>query len=665
MTFLLQNPALIGLLGLAGLPLLVHLISRARPPVYRFSNIEFLRRVMRSTARVKRPKDRLLLVLRTLALLALAAAFLSPVLVSKSVSLPGEEVTVVMLVDRSASMAAREGAGSRFDNARSRAVEYLESRKPTAANLIWIDAAPDAVFPEPSPNLSFLVEQLNQARAEAEDGPPGPAFDTALRQLAMARGRRELVILSDFQQSAWRDFAPSLPSDVTVHAQQVASETPANVAVTGLLAQLARPVVGQEVTLLARVHNHSPQPARVQLTMDADGARRSQAADIPAWGESEIAFTVRPANAGPMPVSVSCDPDPFPNDDARFAVVGVRESLRLAIGGPDDGAEARLLKKLAAALPWLEAETADTAARQPDFRYIGAWDGADASGLRALAEAGTTLIVRPANGCPPESAAELLEIDSGIFAAAFARESSPDGWTVLPEEDHPAVHLFRGGDFGNPFAGSFRTRITLPASLASEGRPVAWFADRKPAIVEFATAGAPIVLWSLPLETEFTDWPMQGAFLPAMAEMLLQFRPRSGDAASETSAGSALSWSSTHPDHPGAIRLIAPDGNALDLVETSTAAGTSWSWPGPAAPGIYRWVAMGQTVAATPVNLPEVESDLRTLAEVPAVGRLESASGGLVRKAALANGIPMWPWLAILALAFLFIESLIHLRQPR
>jgi len=662
MTFLLQNPALLGLLALAGVPLLVHLISRARPPVYRFSNIDFLRRVLRSSARVRQPKDRLLLILRTLALLALAAAFLSPVLISKSVSLPGEDVTVIMLIDRSASMAAREGAGSRFDIARGQATEYLESRRPTAANLVWIDAEPDTVFPEPSPNIPFLVERLNEARPAPEAGPPGPAFDAALRQLANARGRRELVILSDFQQSAWRDFEPALPPDVTVHAHQVASSSPANVAITGLLAQPTGPVVGQEITLLARVRNFSPDPVRAQVTMDADGARRTEAAEIPAWGESELAFPLRPAGAGPLPVSVSTEADSFPADDSRFAVIHVRESLRMTLDSPGDSADFRLLMKLASALPWLDAGSADASVRPPDFRFIGAWDGSDAADLRAMATAGTTLIVRPATSCPPAALAELLDVPPDLMPASFSKESSTEGWSVLPEENHPAIQLFRAGDFGNPFAGTFRERIPLPSPLAAAGRPIASFADRKPAVTGFPTPGAPILLWTLPLDPAVTDWPLQGVFLPAVAEILLHARPRGTTAGNETSSGGGLAWSSADPELAGTVRLVDPDDNPLDLIESNTADGTTWSWPGPARPGIHRWQSSGQTLAATAVNFPEIESDLRPLEDAPAIGRLESGAGTLLRKAALANGIPLWPWLALLALAFLLTESIIHLR---
>src|SRR6478735_6678719 len=170
MSLFFQQPWLLPLLALAGLPLLVHLLSRTRPPVYRFSNLEFLQRVIRRTARFRRPKDWLLLAMRTLAIAALAAAFLGPLLLSKHGMLPGEKRTLVLLVDRSASMAARDGTTTRFEAAVLAAREALDTLRPEAANLVWIDAEPAAIFPEPAPNRSFLAESLEQASARPEPG---------------------------------------------------------------------------------------------------------------------------------------------------------------------------------------------------------------------------------------------------------------------------------------------------------------------------------------------------------------------------------------------------------------------------------------------------------------------------------------------------------------
>jgi len=664
MLVLFHYPALLGLLALAGLPVLVHLLSRARPPVYRFSNVEFLRRVLRSTARIRRPKDWLLLALRTLALCALAAAFSWPVLISKSAALPGEKSTVILLIDRSASMAAREGAGSRFDSACAQATRFLEQSKPDNANLIWIDAEPDAAFPEPAPNLDFLTDLLQQARPVPEAGALSAAFDLALRQLAKVGGHRELVVISDFQATAWRDFAPRLPANIVVRAQCVATTTPPNVAVSRLIPQPAEPVVGQDLTLLTRVENFSAEPVRTQLTLDADGARQSQAIDIPAWGEAESAFVIRPANPGPMAITASIEPDGFPGDDARHTVVQVRDSLRLALTAPPASADGRILGKLATSLKWLELAGDPADVRPADFHFISGWSGATPAELRKLALAGTTLIVRPAAACPLAAIRDLLKLPVDPADGPLALDASPSGWTATPDEAHAANQLFRSGDFGNPFAGTFRERLHLPASLASQPgiRPIAHFADGIPALLEGPTDHASILLWNLPLDPAKTDWPTQGSFLPAIAEILLRTRPRGSAEPAYSLPGSPLTWTSNDPAHAGALTLLGPASEPVALTESTAAAGTLWQAKVPAVPGLYRWQISGQPIAFTAVNFPDSESDLRPLETTPTFGKLDSSNDSLVRQAALAQGLPLWPWLALAALLFLILESVVHSR---
>ena len=691
MLLFFQHPALLGLLALAGLPLLVHLLARARPPSYRFSNIEFLRRVRHRTARLRRPQDWLLLALRTLALLTLAAAFASPVLVSNNSALPGEKSTVILVIDRTASMAAREGAGSRFETACTRATRYLETTRPTTANLIWIDAEPDAVFPEPGPNIEYLTDMLKQAEPRPEAGALAAAFDLALRQLARATGHRELVVLSDFQATAWRDFSPKLPPNVTVRAERVATTAPANLAVSDIICQPADPVVGQDLTVLARVRNFSADPVRTQLTLDADGARQSQALDIAPWGEASAAFNLRPAAAAPLPLTVLTEADAFPLDNARHTVVRVRDALRLALEVPDNSAEARIFRKFAAALPWLELVPPAAAGHAPDILFTSPWTGGAAENLRHAAQAGCTVIVRPAANMPATAMARLLGMAALPEAAALASEKSAAGWAVVPEETHPAIHLFRNGDFGNPFAGTFRERLQLPHSLTeiAGARLIARYADGVPAILEFPTepavgpeaagsAGNPatamdvrkhhggsILVWNLPFESAQTDWPVQGVFLPAIAEILLRTRPQGSAEAATTQPGSPLVWTSNDPARNGAVTLIGPANQALALTETTTPDGTVWQAHQPATPGLYRWQISGQNVDFTAVNFPDSESDLRPLEAAPGFGKLDAGGDTLARQATLAQGLPLWPWLVLTAVLCLALESLIHSRKPR
>nr|MCU0782252.1 VWA domain-containing protein [Akkermansiaceae bacterium] len=650
MSIIFQHPALLGLLALAAVPLLVHLLSRARPPVYRFSDVGFLRRVLRTTARMRRPKDWLLLALRTLGLAALAAAFAAPLLVSRDGEAPGERTTSILLVDRSASMAAREGLGTRLDAACAAAAAYLEQARPQHANLIWIDAEPDGVFPAPGPNISFLAEALQQARPVPESGPPAAALTMALRQLAAAGGRRELVVISDFQASVWRDFAPKLPAGIALRTQRTATTAPANIALTRILPQPAEPVVGQEVTVLVEVRNFSAEPVATRVTLDADGALQSQPARMVPWGEAQVAFVVRPAAAGPMPVTTALAGDAadlFPADDTRHAVVRVRDSLRLAITAAAPPAEEPLLRRLASALAWLEIVPPGQSAA-PDFTYHAAWQGESPEALAQAAAEGVVQIVRPAPGCPVGAVRTLMGMPPATGDGPLAPEASAAGWEALPARDHPATRLFEDAEFGNPFGGRFRERVKLPANLTAQGvRPVATYADGIPAVLERTTAGAPVLLWNLPLDPAKTDWPTRGAFLPAIAELLLRSRPQTTSDAGEIAPGARVAWSSADPAHTGAVSLLGPDGSPIGLTESADAEGTRWQAASPAVPGLYRWLISGQPIAHTAVNFPAVECDLRPLEANPAFGKLDAGAKALVNQAALAKGIPLWPWLVL------------------
>jgi hypothetical protein len=671
MSFLLQHPAFLGLLALAGVPLLVHLLSRAKPPQYRFSNVEFLKKVLRLTSRFRKPKDWLLLALRTFALLALAAAFLGPLLLSKNAPLPGEKRSLVLLIDRSASMAAKEGAASRFEAACAEAGHLLDAARPDLANIVWIDAAPDAVFPDPAPNRDFLAEELTKASARPEPGALDAAFELAVRQLRGTGGRRELHVISDFQSSAWKDFLPVVPNDIELRMVPVAKEDVPNLAVTSLVPLPAAPAAGQQMIVQCRVANFSAEPRRVSLTLDAGGSRQSQPLDLPPGGEAEAAFTVRCAAAGLLPLAAEIDADTFPADDRRHAIVRVRESIRLAIAAPDTHPAANTLIQVARALPWLEAlPAADPQSLPPcEMVYFPAWDGSNPEALRDLAARNTAILVHPAPTCPASAIATLFEVGSDALgrpersptadpaSGPLGLESSDQGWEASPASDHPAFKLFAGGEFGNPLGGRFlqRVRLTAPPSATI----IATFADGKPALLE--AKDRPLLLSNLSLDPAAATWSGESAFLPAIAELLLHLMPRNSNESFLAEPGGTLAWTNPAADASGAPVLEAPDGSQPAL----TATGDTWKSETPAVPGIHRWLVSGQPVHLTAVHFPESESPLRPLATPPAAGPATLATAGsAARRAALDQGLPLWPWLIAAALLFLLLEGVITTLKP-
>src|SRR5215213_4222560 len=115
MNLSLLNTSLLACTALVVVPVLAHLFAKARPKEFPFPSLQWLRHVERKTANLRKPKDWLLLLLRTLAVAALVAAFLQPLLFSGAqLTAANARKTLVLVVDRSASMGFVEQGRSRF-----------------------------------------------------------------------------------------------------------------------------------------------------------------------------------------------------------------------------------------------------------------------------------------------------------------------------------------------------------------------------------------------------------------------------------------------------------------------------------------------------------------------------------------------------------------------
>ncbi|HEX8296016.1 MAG TPA: BatA and WFA domain-containing protein, partial [Chthoniobacteraceae bacterium] len=188
MRLIFQNP--LWLLGaLALVPLLAHLFSRTRPRRREFPSIWLLREAMRRVTRVRRPRDRWLLLFRTLAMAALALAFLQPLLLSRLVGRSTGAKTAVLVVDVSASMGYADGTRTRLAQAAAAAEEWLTALPANSrANIVWAQAQAGSVLPEPGANREFLRSALRQVTVRAEVADVDGALALALKQLAEADG---------------------------------------------------------------------------------------------------------------------------------------------------------------------------------------------------------------------------------------------------------------------------------------------------------------------------------------------------------------------------------------------------------------------------------------------------------------------------------------------
>ncbi len=679
MNIILANPALLPFLLLAGVPLLVHLFARARPPVYRFSSNAFIARLQRETARLRRPRSWLLLLLRTLLILALVAVFLQPVRFAiRNPASRFEARHVVVIVDATASMAYADGAQSRFAAACAEADAALAGLTARdRANIIWLRQPPAAVLPEPTGDTAYLREALRKARVSAGSGDPAAAFTLALAQITGAEGRREICLVSDFQSTAWEKFAPEVPTDVRLLRIPVAHSEAENTAVTRIAVEPPRPIVGEQSVVICELANFSPQPRRRTVFLEAGDIRRSADLLVPAWGTAIASIPCQFASPGSVALVATTEEDAFPVDNRRVAVVMVDAHARVVIDG-EAKSTAEAWTRAINALGWAQATPPDALANpdaRTDLMLVAGWNGSDPEAVMATLQVGTPVVVLPQPGL---ATGRLREIVTAIPAKAGTTNTSlpaskalvvpPSGGVTeevlaVPQRvkvsapDERLFELFRSEGIDTPVRGGFSRRLRLPPDDVPPALTLLAFADGLPALTR--SPGLPLYLWLMPLAAEDAEWPRHAEFVMFMGELLrLHRRDRQDGLPVPGYPGDMLHFESARPLTTGGLELTHESGLAVGVSEQFREGVIRFASDTVEQPGLYTWRNGTDTVAMHAVNVPAVESDLRTSDPKQQQDARDTVIAGGAALRDLHEGRPLWPLLLAACLALALLEGL-------
>ena len=191
------------------LPFLLHLFSRRKVKVIPFSSITYLKAMQKRQVRAIKIRQVLLLLIRTLIVLAVVLAFARPALRGGYLGAHAS-VTAAIIVDNSASMGLTVKDGRLFDLAQKRAKEIVDQMGPadevavraTVDNLS--SSLDDAYIANLFGNAAQAGEQIGHLTVS--DG-RGNLVDKLNQTIDLVKQRpnlnREVYIISDFQQSGF------------------------------------------------------------------------------------------------------------------------------------------------------------------------------------------------------------------------------------------------------------------------------------------------------------------------------------------------------------------------------------------------------------------------------------------------------------------------------
>jgi len=663
------------LLGLAALavPVLLHLSQRARRDPVRFPSLAFVRRVPFKTTERRRLRDRLLLLLRALALALLAVAFARPLFERDALAGgPAAAREVVILLDGSASM----GYGDRWRRAREAVQRVGSTLGPEdQATLVLFSATPTAMGPATS-DPARLEGYLAGVEPHGGATRYAPALDLARDIVEQSpRPRRAVVLITDFQRSGWDGRADlRLPSGTAFEPVAVGGGEVENVAVAGVTLQRS-PENGGRVTVAARVANLGERDAEVRVQL---GTGERQLHELPTTvGAGQVSLVQFPAIALPVAPAaawVRTTGDALAEDDVHHFVLRAIPRIPVLVVEPPGRPERETLylrRALAIgrdpaldATPRASPSAADVnAARVVILNDAPFPSGEAGRALIRLVESGGGLLWAlgaHARGIPSELRASFGELSGQPVDRVTAR----GGVLGVADYAHPIFAPFRnarGGDYGAVRLYRYR-RLTPPDSA----RVLAWSDDGAPVLVESRLGAGRVLLWTSDFGNVWNDLAVRAVFLPTIHESVRHLARHREPPASYT-VGQTVDPADLGGD---AVEMVleVPDGSRR-AVPAGVRAPLALERA-----GLYvlRPLAGGAGLPFA-ANLDPAESDLAQLdrsAFVAAAsgaepGGDEVAGGGDLTAEERERRQRLWWYGALAALAILMTESVMAGVRPR
>jgi hypothetical protein len=674
MSFL--NPLFLFGLAAAAVPILIHLFTRKRPRDVPFPSLEFLVEVNRSEIRRMRLRQWLLLLLRTLAVAALALAMSRPALKGNSGLAHGGSTTVVALMDQSGSMGATAAGGTLFGEAR-RAVEGLLATLGPEDELLLVpyDDGPHPISARPLADARRLRSAVQGLTATARATDHTRALEFAARALAESHAlNRELFWLSDFQATGFGPGAATAPSAPDgpwarsrVYLMPLVPTSRANVGLTD--ASLAPTESGTALTIAGVAHGAKAGDLSVAVRdLAADAELGRGYLSIPQDGE---ASTMLPLARLPERGGVALIPDDaLALDNRRVFAAGPAGAARVLVREDGPASPVRLALEAGGSASGLEVTAVDAAGLAARIAGVDVVVLDDLPRLGPIEEqavldfyrgGGGVLVVLGSHAAPAFWNASLLgELGVGTLGPMEPAASGAVWRLRRAVAGHPVLAGFPARP-GEPLStASFRSiRVLGPgaARAAAPTRVLLEYDRSRPALVEAPHA----LVFAAALEPAASDFTVSGAFLPLLHQCVKVL-------ARGTAAGSLAPGERYRaPAGTGAWRIEDEEGHEIPSELVAAGGATRLTSAPLERPGLYRVLQGGALRNTFAVNPSVQESDLAEVPEASLVRAFPPGRAQLLRPGAdLARrvrearfGRELWSWFVIAALALLVAEMII------
>ena len=710
MNFTFLNGAFLFATLAALLPLLIHLISRRRVSTVDFSSLRFLKELERKRIRRVRLRQILLLIVRSLIILAAALALARPTL--KGTLAGGgahARTSVAIVVDDSASMTRAPGGGDLLSEARAAAREIAGLLDD--GDQAFLVAAGDparAVLGEGTFSPDVLLEAVNAMEARDVGTDYSGAVDLALGLLGASRNlNRELYVLGDLQRAGWTRRAgdsssqgvgvpeggtEARGSDDGPRAYLLPFDGPtANLGLSSVDVERKHGGTAGLFSVSARVSSYDRRSGEVLVKLFIDGEQAGQAGINVDRGASAVArFAVTVDESEWHEGWVELPPDALDADNRCFFVIPAARLTEVLLVRPDlaqglddaDYIERALDPTTERRRFSVSVVPMNALSHQDDDRFpvviladVGRLDDdAERWVRRHVVDGGGVFIVLGNRTDVRFWNAGLLPEVVGVEIRAPVER--PEGVRIAPAlQGHP---LLDGLVFGERLIDDMVVRrafdvraVNVEEVLELPGIGPALVLSRTVADGAASDPALPrgeVAVLMTGIDPSWNDLPRSGFIVPLTHRLVERLSRASSRPASATVGEDLVAWLGESP--AGRVEVDTPGGRTL-TAELRPTGPLSAVVERVAEPGIYRFHAGGRTAALGAVNMDPGESDLAAADRDEIEEFLSPLPRTFIERGARLEdevlqaryGRELWRAFLYIALALLAVEM--YLARPR
>jgi hypothetical protein len=696
------------LAGIAAIlvPIAIHLIGRRRARVVKFAALDFLMATKRKTAKRLQLRERVLLLVRALAVLAIAIALAKPF---TSCERKGPMVTrgpqaAVLVIDDSFASAYRTDGKPWLYTAAEESRRIVRQLGPEAEVAI-VRTSEGAEHPsELTRDHLRLRDLLIALEPSSRPADTTRALARAAQLLASSSHVRKTVFLLSLQQRtgirsdepAWGPDGPQL---VVVDLRP---DKMPNFAVTALRVDPDPGAGTRGVLFDAEVGNYSDAAATIELQLaiaDRVVARGSLALGP---GERKVKRFIAslPPGTRATAASVSLVGDRLGIDDRRWVSATLRDQVRVLLvdGDPRTVRHDDELFYLEAALRPGDREDSGTSIRVITAEELAGIEPRRKTGAAPAINLDDFDVVVLANvaALPAERVtvlAEWVRHGGGILIApgdrvdpaAYDRTMLPlmpqslrdpidTTWGVSADErasralhlvkweaDHPIFAPFSKDAPELADAKFFKIALLGPTTATADRKVLARYTNGAAALVEASIGAGRTLLMTSTLDRDWNDLPIHPGFLPLVQQTVRHLaRKHTRSTQADHLVGSSVVLAT------GDLRRLevrGPEGLGAVFEGDRITGRSSVRFGKTDLPGIYRVVGTDQTGAtrdrdelAFVVNIDPRGSDL---SPAPEAMLPKSGTGGGAAPVDTHRRVELWHALAALVLLLLLVEGLL------